>query len=60
MPHAERASQPSHADDERWIALVRLGDRAAFSEMYGAYAPRLASYVLTIVDAEDAEEIIRN
>lgn len=49
------------ADDARWIALVALGDRQAFAEMFRAYAERLAAYAYSFVASrESAEEIVQD
>jgi RNA polymerase sigma-70 factor (ECF subfamily) len=51
----------SGADEARWVALVAIGDRDAFGEMFLAYAERLAAYAYSLVGArEAAEEIVQD
>jgi RNA polymerase sigma-70 factor (family 1) len=58
--HGDRGDQ-SIGDEARWIALVALGDRQAFAEMFRAYAERLAAYAYSIVTSrETAEEIVQD
>lgn len=61
-PSPKGWGEPAHttADDPRWVALVVLGDRAAFAEMFRAYAGRLAAYAYSLVESADsAEEIVQ-
>lgn len=51
----------SEAADARWCALVATGDRAAFTEMFRAYADRLAAFAFTIVGTREvAEELVQD
>ncbi len=55
------ACGPTDADDARWCALVPAGDRVAFTEMFRAYADRLAAFAFVMVGSrETAEELVQD
>src|SRR5215212_4145735 len=60
QPPRTRREEDARGDENRWVALIGLGDRQAFSEMFHEYAERLADYAYSIVaSGEAAEEIVQ-
>ncbi len=41
-----RQSENDHERDMDWVARVRAGDQAAFSEVYNAFFPRVYAFIL--------------
>ena len=53
------ASAAKNSDEFALLVKVRLGDRAAFSELYGLYHPRLYGYIARLVpDTGLVEEVL--
>lgn len=53
-----RTSENDHERDIDWVARVRAGDQAAFSEVYNAFFPRVYAFVLKRVgDQAEAEDL---